>query len=113
MAKAPESTDLRRRTRGAPCWRVTFTSTLSDDVEGYEATAARMIELAARQAGFLGVETHRDDQGRGVTVSDWASRAAIEAWAKQPEHRAAKAEGKQRWYADWSVRIERIDPPDE
>lgn len=109
-AKA-DAMDSGRRTPGAPCWAVIFTSTLSEDTDGYAETAERMLELAHAQPGFLGVERSRDAQGRGVTVSYWASREAITAWRKHPEHARARAEGRRRWYSDWKVQIERIDAP--
>lgn len=98
-----------RRTPGAPCWAVTFTSSLSDDAGDYGTAADRMFALVERQPGFLRVERRRDQQGNGVTICYWSSLEAIEAWRDHPEHQAVKAEGRKRWYADWEVRIEQID----
>ena len=71
--------DAIAETPEPPYYAVIFTSLRKpapDD--GYEATAARMVELAAGRPGFLGVETARE--GLGITVSYWADEASIAAW---------------------------------
>ena len=49
-----------------------------DDI--YDMTADRMVLLAQRQPGFLGVESVRGDGGIGITVSYWVDRSAIANW---------------------------------
>lgn len=73
-----------------------FTSTLNADDRGYAAMAARMVELAAEQPGFLGLEAARD--GLGITVSYWRDLHAIAAWKANAEHREAQRLGHERWY---------------
>ena len=111
MTSPPKAdrTHASRRTPGAPCWAVTFSSSLSEDRSGYAEAAERMFALAAGQPGFLHMESHRDADDRGVTICYWASMEAIEAWRDHPEHLAAKAEGRARWYKEWDVRIEFIE----
>ncbi len=93
-----------------PYYAVVFTSRHSgDDFEGYAAMAARMMELAAEQPGFLGVETARRDDGVGITVSYWADEASIRAWHDVAEHRAAQERGKQQWYPQWRVRVCKVE----
>ena len=53
-----------------PYYAVVFTSQRTDsDDTGYGEMAARMVELAAQQPGFLGVESVRNTEGVGITVS--------------------------------------------
>ena len=52
-----------------------------DDI--YDMTADRMVFLAQRQPGFLGLESVRGDDGIGITVSYWVDRAAIAKWRSQ------------------------------
>jgi heme-degrading monooxygenase HmoA len=66
-----------------------------------------MIELAATQPGFLGVDSVRD--GIGITVSYWRDEASIVAWRQDAEHRLAQLAGRDRWYEDYSVRIARVE----
>ena len=48
-----------------PYYAVIFTSLRTEGDQGYGAMAERMVELAAQQPGFLGVESARD--GLGIT----------------------------------------------
>jgi heme-degrading monooxygenase HmoA len=85
---------------------VIFTSGRTDvDPIGYAAAAARMEELAARQPGYLGIESARSDDGVGITVSYWASEEAAVAWKQHAEHLAVQAEGRERWYDWYRVRV--------
>src|SRR5262249_14854953 len=60
-----------------PYYAVIFTSLRTEVEEGYDATSDRMIELAAEQPGFLGVESARGEDGLGITVSYWENEEAI------------------------------------
>ncbi len=71
--------------------------------------AERMIELAAQQPGFLGVESARDARGFGITVSYWSSQEAIVAWKAHLEHKPAQEAGKRVWYADYHLRIAKVE----
>jgi heme-degrading monooxygenase HmoA len=71
--------------------------------------AERMIELAAQQPGFLGVESARGANGFGITVSYWSSEEAIVAWKKHAEHMPAQEAGKRVWYADYRLRISKVE----
>jgi heme-degrading monooxygenase HmoA len=96
----------------APVYAVVFTSRLSADSEGYEATSERMVELCARQPGFVSVESVRDADGRGITVCLWESLDAIAAWRDHAQHAEARSEGARRWYEEWDVMIcEVLDRP--
>lgn len=94
-------------TPAPPYYAVIFTSTLSDDDAGYAAMAARMVELAAEQPGFLGLESAREEIG--ITVSYWRDLDAIAAWKANAEHREAQRLGRERWYAGFRLRIARIE----
>lgn len=86
---------------------VIFSSTrTTDDDAGYEAMAHEMVELAALQDGYLGIESARDPHTRrGITVSYWRDEAAARAWKTVAEHREAQRLGRERWYADWRIEI--------
>lgn len=90
-----------------PYYAVIFTSLQTDDLEGYAQTAARMLELAARQPGYLGVESARE--GLGITISYWSDLESIRAWKLEAEHREAQRQGKKRWYAAYKTRITRVE----
>lgn len=88
-----------------PYFAVIFTSQRTAGDRGYDQMAARMIELAAQQPGFLGVESVRDAAGLGLTVSYWRRREDIRAWREHAEHQSAQATGRRVWYADYRVRV--------
>lgn len=90
-----------------PYWAVIFTSLRADGDAGYAAMAAAMERLASAQPGFLGMESARE--AVGITVSYWSDEAAIAAWKAQVEHLAAQQLGRERWYADYAVRIARVE----
>ncbi len=88
---------------------VIFTSLRTASDDGYAQTAEEMVRLASEQDGFLGVESARDADGLGLTVSYWRDEAAILAWRQQGDHLAAQAAGKARWYRAYRVRICRVE----
>ena len=77
--------------------------------EAYAATAARMEELAAEQAGYLGIETARGSDGFGLTVSYWRTPEDATAWKRVAEHREAQRSGRDDWYATWRIRIATVE----
>jgi len=89
---------------------VIFSSRRKDnDHEGYEAASQRMIALAARVPGFLGVERARSADGFGITVSYWESEDAISAWKAQSEHSVIRERGRWLWYDRFEVRVARVE----
>ena len=77
-----------------------------DDV--YEIMAGRMITLAQKQQGFLGLESVRGDDGIGITVSYWSDRKAIQNWGRQAEHLSVQAMGRQEFYNWYRIRIAEV-----
>ena len=77
-----------------------------DDI--YDMTADRMVYLAQRQPGFLGVESVRGDDGIGITVSYWVDRQAIANWRQHAEHLAAQALGRQEFYNWYRIRVAEV-----
>ncbi|WP_447895768.1 antibiotic biosynthesis monooxygenase family protein [Vreelandella sp. GE22] len=90
-----------------PYYAVVFTSIRTDDEQGYAEMAARMMELAAEQPGFLGVESAREEVG--VTVSYWADIESIKAWKAHAEHQEAQRLGHAKWYAQFKTRIAKVE----
>jgi heme-degrading monooxygenase HmoA len=98
------------RTPEPPYFAVIFSSQRSNlDEAGYARVAAEMDALAARQPGFLGVESARGADGLGITVSYWDSLEAIRAWKANLEHQAAQALGKERFYDAYELRVSRVE----
>lgn len=93
-----------------PYYSVIFASQRSpDDDTRYNAMAVRMVELAQNQPGFLGVDSARDQDGFGITVSYWGDLEAIENWRINAEHLEAQKLGRDKWYENFSLRIARVE----
>jgi heme-degrading monooxygenase HmoA len=95
-------------TPAPPYYAVIFSSLRSSTDNGYGAMADRMLELAAQQPGYLGVESARDE-GVGITVSYWASLEAIRAWKANAEHREAQRRGRAEWYSAFRLRVAKVE----
>jgi len=92
-----------------PYYAVIFSSLRTPGDHGYEAMAQRMTELAAGQAGYLGVESVRGADGFGITVSYWTDPEAIRAWKAHAEHLLAQERGRREWYRHYELRVARVE----
>ncbi len=90
-------------TPAPPYYAVIFTSIRTEEDQGYHHMAAHMVELAAGQPGFLGVESARNEVG--ITVSYWESLEAIRHWKAHAEHLIAQKLGREKWYSAYKTRI--------
>jgi heme-degrading monooxygenase HmoA len=101
--------DAFARMPAPPYYAVIFASQRQGDDAGYGATADRMVELAATQPGYLGIESCRGDDGFGITVSYWRSEADILAWKRNGEHALARERGRSGWYAHFELRVAKVE----
>ncbi len=93
-----------------PYYAVMFTSLRNGaDAEGYAEAAERMLELAAQQPGYLGVESVRGADGIGITISYWRSENDILAWKHQAEHAATRNRGRRDWYTRYITRVAKVE----
>lgn len=93
-----------------PYYAVIFTSRRKEgNDEAYAAMSDKMAELAAQQPGYLGHESARGADGFGITVSYWESEDAIRNWKSHLQHQAAQKLGRERFYADYHVRVAKVE----
>jgi heme-degrading monooxygenase HmoA len=90
-----------------PYYAVIFTSDRTEGDNGYCEMAARMVELASMQPGFLGVESAREDVG--ITVSYWSDLESIKQWKANAEHQEAQRLGREKWYSSFKTRISKVE----
>lgn len=90
-----------------PYYAVIFTSSRTEGEKGYDDMSEKMIELAEKQEGFLGIESARNEIG--ITVSYWESLEAINSWKNQIEHIVARKKGRSTWYQNFKVRISKVE----
>ena len=96
-------------TPAPPYYAVIFASQRQGDDGGYGVTADRMVELAATQPGYLGIESCRDADGFGITVSYWRSEEDIRAWKRNAEHALAREQGRSSWYEHYELRVAKVE----
>lgn len=93
-----------------PYYAVIFASQRTDaDPLGYYEASERMLELAAQQPGYLGMESARSADGFGITVSYWDSEEAIAAWKRNAEHAEVRKRGRLEWYEHFELRVAKVE----
>jgi heme-degrading monooxygenase HmoA len=98
---------MKAKPPAPPYWAVIFTSKRTEGDHGYGAMAEAMAELAARQPGYLGMESAHEKVG--ITVSYWRDLASISAWKGELKHLAAQKLGREKWYRAYTVRVARVE----
>lgn len=88
-------------------YAVIFTSTTSDDLNGYQEWSDKMIALAKSTPGFISVESARS--AIGITVSYWNDLESISNFKKLADHRYSQQRGREQWYRNYRVRICRVE----
>ena len=91
------------KTKAAPYYAVIFTSIRTSGDKGYGKMADAMLEAAAKQPGYLGIESAREDLG--ITVSYWDSLESIAEWKKDSMHLMAQQAGRDKLYESYKIRI--------
>lgn len=90
-----------------PYYAVIFTSHRTKSDNGYGEMAGKMVELASKQPGFLGVESARAEVG--ITVSYWTDLESIKKWKENIEHKRAQILGREKWYSSFKIRISKVE----
>ncbi|WP_282610086.1 antibiotic biosynthesis monooxygenase [Pelagibius sp. Alg239-R121] len=97
------------KTPEPPYYAVIFTSRLSENPAGYDAMGIKMFDLASEHPGCLGVETTRDAEGIGITVSYWKDEESLKDWKEDTRHLVAQKLGIERWYPHYELRVARVE----
>ena len=101
--------DIKIRTNGG--YAVIFTSREKVDSEDadYQEMTEKMERLAQKQPGYLTMDSSRNKDGFGITVSYWKSLESIQQWRDNLEHQAAMSCGRSKWYSNYSVRVTKVE----
>ena len=93
-----------------PYYAVMFSSLRKGtDDKGYHQMADLMDSLSRQMPGYLGVESSRDSEGFGLTISFWQSEAAILAWREHAIHLLAQQAGRDHWYEHYELRVAKVE----
>ena len=95
------------QTPNPPYYAVIFTSVRTKIENGYMEMSLKMIELAKKQPGFLGIESSRENIG--ISVSYWKDLESIKKWKENIEHMKAQKLGKEKWYMSYKTRIAKVE----
>ena len=95
------------KTPSPPYYAVIFSSVRTEGDNGYSEMSERMVDLASKQDGFLGMETAR--AGMGITVSYWRDLDSIKKWRENIDHSVARRKGRSDWYKCFKTRIARVE----
>jgi len=90
-------------TPAPPYYAVIFTSIRTEEDKDYDKISTRMVELAKKQSGYLGVESARN--AMGITVSYWKDLESIKLWKQQAEHAIAQEMGREYFYTTYKTSI--------
>jgi heme-degrading monooxygenase HmoA len=71
----------------------------------YVAWAERIHGLAETMPGFVAIKTFTAPDGERVSLVEFATEAAHEAWRSHPEHREAQRLGRERFYAEYRIQV--------
>lgn len=88
-------------------YAVIFSSTKSDDLQGYAEMDEVTMRLAQEQNGFLGYESVNNGN-TGIFVSYWESMEAINSWRQNSTHLMAKAKAE-LWYKRYLSQICKVE----
>ena len=75
--------------------------------ERYLALAAALKPALERVDGFVSVERFESlaEPGKLLSLSFWRDEAAVAAWRTGTAHRATQAEGRERVFTDYRLRV--------
>lgn len=78
--------------------------------ERYFELAAGLREELSGIDGFLSIERFQSltSENKFVSLSFWRDRAAVEAWYRRPDHKAAQGEGRDGIFKDYRIRVAEV-----
>ena len=88
-------------------YAVIFSSTKTDNLEGYLEMDALTMQLAQEQEGFLGFESCNNGN-KGIFISYWKSMEAISQWKQNMIHIQAKNNAV-KWYKRYLSQICKVE----
>ena len=79
------------------------------DMIVYDIDADGDNDVITSSAHKYGMWWHEQTEpGKFVSLSFWRDRAAVEAWYRRPNHKAAQDEGRQGIFQDYRIRVAEV-----
>jgi heme-degrading monooxygenase HmoA len=83
-----------------------FRSRLSGQhAAAYYETASHMRTLAESMPGFISFKTFQAEDGERVSLIEFESEEALQAWQEHPEHRRAQELGRTAFYDEFQIQV--------
>ena len=82
----------------------------NDQKDRYFELAAQLRETLHQQPGFVHVERFQSlvDEGKILSISCWETQDAILNWRQHAKHMVVQAEGKERVFASYRLRVAEV-----
>ena len=78
--------------------------------QDYFDLAAGLRDELDQTEGFLSIERFQSvtTENKFVSLSFWRDRAAVEAWYRRPNHKAAQGAGRAGIFEDYRIRVAEV-----
>ena len=93
----------------APYYIAAFATNSGPNSDRDTEAVGRMIRLATRAEGFLGLETTNRDDGTTVMRSYWDKAEALDRWKLACDRALAEACGLPSWYHAFGLTVSKIE----
>lgn len=80
-----------------------------ENADEYYALAEEMGEIARAMPGFVSWKGYFADDGERVSVHEWESAKALEAWRTHPKHLHIQELGREKFYDEYTLYV--MDEP--
>lgn len=79
--------------------------------EKYLEQAASLRELLVDVEGLISIERFQSfsDESKVLSLSFWEDESSLEKWRNQLEHRMAQAQGKDKLFSSYRIRVCRVE----
>ncbi|TAJ93677.1 MAG: antibiotic biosynthesis monooxygenase [Gammaproteobacteria bacterium] len=85
-------------------YAVIFRATIGQLDPDYDSTAGRLRQLAFSRYNCRDFVSFSEGK-QELSISWWDSLDDIRSWREDPEHQAAQALGRERWYEDYRIEV--------
>lgn len=75
----------------------------------YNELVPAIAALAVDMPGYVWHKTFTAEDGERVTIVEFADEESHRGWARHPEHRAAMAKGRDRFYQFYDIKVCTVD----
>ena len=89
-------------------WFAVFASIRTAVDNGYYETNDSLLERLRTMSGYLGHESARGDDRRGITVAYFDSDESIREFRELGSHRIAQKRGRSEWYETYSIHVGQV-----